>query len=585
MSRDPSGSIWPVVHVVDDDAGVRKGLCRLLEAAGYTARPHASAGDFLLEAPFEAPACVLLDVRMPGPSGLELQEALVGRGEDLPIVFLSGHGDIPMAVRALKLGAVDFLTKPVKREKLLAAVAAALAHGAERRQEREELRTLRERYETLTPREREVLALVVSGRLNKQIAGEIGAAERTVKAHRANAMEKLGADSLADLVRIASRLGVPKPPRKKRPDRGVERVGRTRRLRARNGSRRSRLRKAARGAPSDLALRVQVRVPADLDEPGAVEALVGRGLEGGVREDAAEVDVEAARGVDEGDAERDEAVADLARRAVALRAPEVVAGTGQAAVEIARRERVAGEEAPSEPPVLAEWRDPLRAEVGRHEGRVARVVEHAARAGVGAAEQREVDSVVGELEVLEERAEAERPAGVGVGCGELAQRAEGEPLVRHRAARVVEAGAFGQVERGRVEEGRAQDLVARVARDREAVDETDQVETPARREAAARAGGGEEAAERVRPRLRVGSADHEARLPATLLERLDRPGEREPARVLRRFRDVLREEVDVLVRRVGEGGVEGSDGCEAEERDEEARSARGWHRLEVARRP
>ncbi|MCB1009965.1 MAG: response regulator transcription factor [Acidobacteria bacterium] len=217
MSRDPSGSSWPVVHVVDDDAGVRKGLCRLLEAAGYTARPHASAGDFLLEAPFEAPACVLLDVRMPGPSGLELQEALVGRGEDLPIVFLSGHGDIPMAVRALKLGAVDFLTKPVKREKLLAAVAAALAHGAERRQEREELRTLRERYETLTPREREVLALVVSGRLNKQIAGEIGAAERTVKAHRANAMEKLGADSLADLVRIASRLGVPKPPSEEAP--------------------------------------------------------------------------------------------------------------------------------------------------------------------------------------------------------------------------------------------------------------------------------------------------------------------------------------------------------------------------------
>jgi FixJ family two-component response regulator len=201
----------PVVYVVDDDAGFRRGVCRLLEAAGYDARPHASAGDFLLADPAEGPACVLLDVRMPGPSGLELQEALARRGEAPPIVFLSGHGDIPMSVRALKAGAVDFLTKPVDRQTLLAAVNAALEQDIARRAERDEIQALRQRYDRLTPREREVLGLVVAGKLNKQIAGDLGAAERTVKAHRAQVMEKMEVASLADLVRAASRLGLPSP--------------------------------------------------------------------------------------------------------------------------------------------------------------------------------------------------------------------------------------------------------------------------------------------------------------------------------------------------------------------------------------
>jgi FixJ family two-component response regulator len=209
MSAAPSNR--PVVHVVDDDAGMRTGLCRLLEAAGYEARSYASAGDFLLAQPIERPGCVLLGLRMPGPSGLELQEALAKGDDPMPIVFLTGHGDVRSSVRALKAGAFDFLTKPVKRETLLAAVHSALAQNAARRAERAEQRALQERYETLTPREREVMVHVVAGRLNKQIAADIGAAERTVKAHRAQAMEKMQADSLADLVRAASRLGLPPP--------------------------------------------------------------------------------------------------------------------------------------------------------------------------------------------------------------------------------------------------------------------------------------------------------------------------------------------------------------------------------------
>jgi FixJ family two-component response regulator len=200
-----------VVHVVDDDSGMRTALCRLLEAAGYEARSYVSAGDFLIAETGDAPGCVLLDVKMPGPSGLDLQSALARRGERLPVVFLTGHGDIPMSVRALKAGASDFLTKPVKRETLLAAVESALEQDAARRAERRELRALQARYETLTPREREVFELVVAGRLNKQIAADIGAAERTVKAHRAQVMEKMAVDSLADLVRAASRLGLPHP--------------------------------------------------------------------------------------------------------------------------------------------------------------------------------------------------------------------------------------------------------------------------------------------------------------------------------------------------------------------------------------
>jgi FixJ family two-component response regulator len=200
---------YATVHVVDDDAGIRKALGRILEAAGYDVKTYASAGEFLLTEKPDGPACLLLDVRMPGPSGLELQEALARRTVPLPVVFLTGHGDIPMTVRALKAGAVDFLTKPVDKHTLLAAIEAALAQDSARRAERNELAGLRARYEALSPREREVFALVVTGKLNKQIADDIGAAERTVKAHRAKVMEKMQAGSVADLVRMAGRLGFP----------------------------------------------------------------------------------------------------------------------------------------------------------------------------------------------------------------------------------------------------------------------------------------------------------------------------------------------------------------------------------------
>jgi FixJ family two-component response regulator len=200
-----------VVHVVDDDAGMRTGLCRLLEAAGYEARAYASAGAFLLADPADAPGCVLLDLRMPGPSGLELQQALAKRGDPLPVIFLTGHGDVASSVRALKAGASDFLTKPVDSKTLLTAVESAIAADASRRAERGEQRALRALYETLTAREREVFAHVVAGKLNKQIASDIGVAERTVKAHRAQVMQKMRMGSLAELVRVASRLGLPNP--------------------------------------------------------------------------------------------------------------------------------------------------------------------------------------------------------------------------------------------------------------------------------------------------------------------------------------------------------------------------------------
>jgi FixJ family two-component response regulator len=202
---------YATVHVVDDDAGMRKALGRILEAAGYGVKTYASAGEFLIAEKTDGPVCLLLDVRMPGPSGLELQTALARQGEALPVVFLTGHGDIPMTVRALKTGAVDFLTKPVDKQTLLSAIEAALAQNAALRVERDEIASLQARYEALSPREREVFAQVVTGKLNKQIAGDIGAAERTVKAHRAKVMEKMQAGSVADLVRMAGRLGTPVP--------------------------------------------------------------------------------------------------------------------------------------------------------------------------------------------------------------------------------------------------------------------------------------------------------------------------------------------------------------------------------------
>jgi len=198
----------PTIHVVDDDDSFRRAVSRLLEAAGFTVAAHASAAEFLLAGPGEEPGCVLLDVEMPGLGGLDLQAALAKRGMPLPIVFVTAHGDIPMAVQAVKTGAVDFLTKPVKQEALLQAVRAALARDLEQRGARERSLNYQADFDSLTPREREVFERVTSGKLNKQIAAELGTTERTIKAHRANIMEKMRVVSLAELVHIAAELRV-----------------------------------------------------------------------------------------------------------------------------------------------------------------------------------------------------------------------------------------------------------------------------------------------------------------------------------------------------------------------------------------
>jgi len=196
----------PIVHVVDDDESFRTSVMRLLKAAGYEARGYPSAGEFLLTKPGNTAGCLVLDVDMPGPSGLDLQTAFEGRDDALPIIFLTGQGDIPMSVRAMKAGAVDFLTKPVQRETLLSAVQNALARDAGNRMARDRLGSLRSRFGTLTARELAVLTRVVAGKLNKQIAAELGTSERTVKAHRAHVMEKLQVTSLAELIHVAEHL-------------------------------------------------------------------------------------------------------------------------------------------------------------------------------------------------------------------------------------------------------------------------------------------------------------------------------------------------------------------------------------------
>jgi FixJ family two-component response regulator len=198
----------PIIHVVDDDPSFRTAVTRLLRAAKYEVRGYASATEFLDSDPCADPSCILLDLRMPGASGLDLQQSLARMEERLPIIFLTGHGDIPASVRAMKAGAVDFLTKPVQREALLAAIQNALRVDAKERAARAVLREQRNHYESLTPREREVLTHVLSGKLNKQIAFDLGTAERTVKAHRASIMEKLRVQSVAELVRLAQELGI-----------------------------------------------------------------------------------------------------------------------------------------------------------------------------------------------------------------------------------------------------------------------------------------------------------------------------------------------------------------------------------------
>ena len=201
----------PFIFVVDDDRSIRESLRNLLRSVGFNVQTFASAQEFLTSQRPGAPSCLVLDVRLPGLSGLDLQQALARDEVQIPIIFITGHGDIPMTVRAMKAGAVEFLTKPVKSRDLLAAIRGAVERGRVSHRERREIDSLRERYARLTPREREVLPLVVAGMLNKQIAGELAASERTVKFHRAHLMHKMAAQSLADLVRMAERLDVARP--------------------------------------------------------------------------------------------------------------------------------------------------------------------------------------------------------------------------------------------------------------------------------------------------------------------------------------------------------------------------------------
>lgn len=197
------------VHVVDDDASFRVAIERRLKKAGYDVATYGTAQQLLDRLPGDgAPGCILLDVQIPGLTGPELQERLGRLGSVMPIVFLTGHGDIPMSVRAIKAGAEDFLTKPVSSEDLLHAIEKAFAHHEMLRDQRERLDVLRDRITSLTPREREVFELVVRGKINKQIAFALGTTERTIKAHRHGVMEKMQVQSLAELVSIAERVGI-----------------------------------------------------------------------------------------------------------------------------------------------------------------------------------------------------------------------------------------------------------------------------------------------------------------------------------------------------------------------------------------
>jgi FixJ family two-component response regulator len=196
----------PIVFVIDDDRMIREGLQSLIRSVGLRVETFASARDFLSAKLPDAPSCLVLDVRMPDVSGLDLQRKLNDANIHIPLIFITGHGDIPMSVRAMKEGAQEFLTKPVRGQDLLDAIQKAVERDRSLRKERGEMADVRARFDSLTPREKEVLDLVVAGLLNKQIADELGTSELTIKTHRAHVMEKTGADSLAHLVRMAEKL-------------------------------------------------------------------------------------------------------------------------------------------------------------------------------------------------------------------------------------------------------------------------------------------------------------------------------------------------------------------------------------------
>jgi len=199
--------VEPIVFLVDDDQLFRRSTEQLIRTAGLNVQPFSSARDFLKSPRPEGPACLVLDVRMPGLNGMDLQRELVQSGFRIPIIFITGHGDIPMSVRAMKAGAVEFLTKPFRSRVLLDAIRAAIERDRSALQKQSETRELRERYEQLTPREREVMTLVAKGLLNKQVAGELSTTEATIKFHRAHIMQKMRANSLADLIRMVEKLG------------------------------------------------------------------------------------------------------------------------------------------------------------------------------------------------------------------------------------------------------------------------------------------------------------------------------------------------------------------------------------------